>query len=342
MDGPPPPPPLPPHSGGEGHQQSEAELELDCAPLELSLDPAGDDDDDEEARRLGAGDVGDERSTEWFAPSQQEAPAPQRDPPQQPQREPQQEQQPEQPSQQSQEWKTYATVFTNQKAGMDDMVHSKEHIQRTVYEMSKNSAHFKNERRKEAAADERSARMRSRLVAAPQAAVDAARRRADAALSRLEQQRYSGGGDVERARAWCLFDIDQFFFAVHALKDPSLHAVPVGVGGIGMLSTANYAARKYGVRAAMPGFIALALCPQLKFVASDFPEYTRVSRLFRDALREFDPDGTAYQAGLDECYVDLTAAAAARGESPAETAAAARAAVKAATGITVSAGIAPR
>ena len=232
-------------------------------------------------------------------------------------------------------WKDYATVFTNDKAGMgDNMVHSKEHVQRVVYEMSQGSPHFENERRKERAADERASRMEAHVRAATEQALQAARRRADAALTALELTRRSD-------RAWALFDMDQFFFAVHAQKDPKLHEVPVAVGGIGMISTANYAARRYGVRSAMPGFIAKKLCPQLTFVRSDFAEYSRVSKLFGEALRPFDPEGTAYQAGLDECYVDLKAASAARDETPAETCAAARAAIKAATGITVSAGLAP-
>jgi len=45
-----------------------------------------------------------------------------------------------------------------------------------------------------------------------------------------------------------------------------------------MISTANYEARKYGVRAAMPGFIAVKLCPQLIFVNSDFAKYTEGNR----------------------------------------------------------------
>jgi DNA polymerase kappa len=46
------------------------------------------------------------------------------------------------------------------------------------------------------------------------------------------------------------------------------------VGGIGMICTANYEARKFGVRAAMPGFIAKKLCPHLMFVKPNFAKYT--------------------------------------------------------------------
>ena len=57
-----------------------------------------------------------------------------------------------------------------------------------------------------------------------------------------------------------------FYAAVEMRDDPSLIGKPVAVGGLGMISTANYEARKYGVRAAMPGFIGRRLCPALVFV----------------------------------------------------------------------------
>lgn len=52
-----------------------------------------------------------------------------------------------------------------------------------------------------------------------------------------------------------------FYVACELLDRPELKDKPCAVGGIGMLSTANYVARKYGVRSAMPGFIGKELCP---------------------------------------------------------------------------------
>ena len=49
----------------------------------------------------------------------------------------------------------------------------------------------------------------------------------------------------------------------------------MAVGGMGMLSTSNYVARRYGVRAAMPGFIAMKLCKNLKIVPPNFEKYTK-------------------------------------------------------------------
>ena len=68
-------------------------------------------------------------------------------------------------------------------------------------------------------------------------------------------------------------DFDHFFTQVEMKLDPSLKGKPVAVGGIGMLSTANYEARKYGVRSAMPGHIALKLCPHLLILKSNSKQY---------------------------------------------------------------------
>lgn len=78
----------------------------------------------------------------------------------------------------------------------------------------------------------------------------------------------------------------------------------MAVGGIGMISTANYKARKFGVRSAMPGFIGRKLCPQLIFCKPDFSKYIRVSEQTRAIFREYDPDFEA--ASLDEAYLDIT------------------------------------
>jgi DNA polymerase kappa len=91
--------------------------------------------------------------------------------------------------------------------------------------------------------------------------------------------------EVEKLRRFdkicCVLDMDMFFAAVEIRDQPHLKDLPVAVGGIGMISTANYVARKYGVRSAMPGFIAKKLCPELIFVKSHFGKYTIVSEQIR-------------------------------------------------------------
>lgn len=78
----------------------------------------------------------------------------------------------------------------------------------------------------------------------------------------------------------------------------------MAVGGIGMICTANYEARKFGVRAAMPGFIARRLCPDLVFAKPDFQKYTKAAKSTRLVFKDFDPDFAS--GSLDEAYLDVT------------------------------------
>lgn len=78
----------------------------------------------------------------------------------------------------------------------------------------------------------------------------------------------------------------------------------MAVGGMGMLSTSNYAARRFGVRAAMPGFIGKKLCPDLILVPTHFDKYKKVSRQVQEVMAEYDPNFCAMS--LDEAYLDIT------------------------------------
>jgi len=138
---------------------------------------------------------------------------------------------------------------------------------------------------------------------------------------------------------WFHVDMDAFYASCHELMDPTLAGVPMAVGGVGMISTANYQARKYGVRSAMPGFIALKLCPDLKFCPSDFALYKTKASEVRAILAQYDPNFLA--AGLDESYLDVTSCLEARGESgPDALARCIRDHVRRETGLTCSIGVA--
>jgi len=99
-------------------------------------------------------------------------------------------------------------------------------------------------------------------------------------------------------------DMDAFYAAVETRDNPALKDIPMAVGSNSMLCTSNYAARKYGVRAAMPGFIAKKLCPNLKIVPTNFEKYREVSNQVREILKVYDPNFCGM--GLDEAYLDLT------------------------------------
>ncbi|XP_078531358.1 DNA polymerase kappa isoform X2 [Lissotriton helveticus] len=99
-------------------------------------------------------------------------------------------------------------------------------------------------------------------------------------------------------------DMDAFYAAVEMRDNPELRNTPMAVGSMSMLSTSNYLARRFGVRAAMPGFIAKKLCPGLAIVPLNFDKYRDVSKQVREVLAEYDPN--FLPMSLDEAYLDLT------------------------------------
>lgn len=110
-----------------------------------------------------------------------------------------------------------------------------------------------------------------------------------------------------RHRKIALLDLDAFFAAVEVIRDPSLAKRPFAVGGgsdRGVVATANYLARQYGVHSAMPGHQARKLCPQLVFVKSDMGAYQEMSKRIQQRLREITP--LMEPASIDEFYLDLT------------------------------------
>lgn len=78
----------------------------------------------------------------------------------------------------------------------------------------------------------------------------------------------------------------------------------MAVGGESMLSTSNYLARKFGVRAGMPGFIARKLCPQLVIVPTNFEKYGAISKEIHEVFKRYDPNFSS--VSLDEAYLDIT------------------------------------
>lgn len=102
-------------------------------------------------------------------------------------------------------------------------------------------------------------------------------------------------------------DLDAFFAAVEELEQPSLRKRPLVVGGDpqgrGVVATANYVARRFGVRSAMSSAEALRRCPDLVFVRPRHALYRQYSESVWTAIREVVP--RVEQVGIDEGYLDL-------------------------------------
>ncbi|EYU21871.1 hypothetical protein ABFS82_02G045000 [Erythranthe guttata] len=227
-------------------------------------------------------------------------------------------------------WQSYNTVYTNAKAGMEGV--DKEKVQRVVYEMSKGSKYFQNEERKEAYMKQKVDSMKAQLAKLTPHDLSHHQTISDKRILELEAAR-------DLSRIWLHVDMDAFYAAVETLSNPSLKGKPMAVGGMSMISTANYEARKFGVRAAMPGFIARKLCPELIFVPTDFKKYTYYSDLTRKVYEKYDPNFLA--ASLDEAYLDITNYCNDKGMTSGEVAEELRESVHKETGLTCSAGVAP-
>jgi DNA polymerase IV len=111
-----------------------------------------------------------------------------------------------------------------------------------------------------------------------------------------------------RPRAIIHLDMDCFYAAIEVRDRPSLRGKPVGVGGArdrrGVLTTCNYEARKFGVRSAMPTFMALQRCPDLIVLPTRFDVYRREAAVIRAILHRVT--SVIEPLSLDEAYLDVT------------------------------------
>jgi DNA polymerase-4 len=110
--------------------------------------------------------------------------------------------------------------------------------------------------------------------------------------------------------ARCIFhiDLDAFFVSVERVLDPTLKGKPVVVGGDparrGVVASASYEARPFGIHAGMPLSRARCLCPQATFIQANLPRYRDASTGFMRILADFSP--STEPLGLDEAYLDVT------------------------------------
>ncbi len=134
-------------------------------------------------------------------------------------------------------------------------------------------------------------------------------------------------------------DCDAFYAAIEKRDDPSLEDKPVIIGGgvRGVVSTACYVARTYGVRSAMPMFKAREACPDAVIIKPNMEKYAAVGRAVRKMMLDLTP--MVEPLSIDEAFMDLTGTARIHGGPPAITLAKLQARVQAELGVTASIGL---
>ena len=214
----------------------------------------------------------------------------------------------------------------------------KEKVNAVIAEASKDSRFYEKQVRKKERSEQSLINMREKIekFKTDKQSIQSIQILVDKKLNALEKERNLN-------RIWVHVDMDMFFVACEIRDRPELKDKPVACGGIGMISTANYVAREFGVRSAMPGFIALKLCPELILIPGNYEKYKETAKRFKNIIEEYDPD---YESGgLDEAILDLTGYANEHGLTKKEEIEKVcydmRMRINTATGITCSCGIGP-
>ncbi|XP_019956493.1 DNA polymerase kappa [Paralichthys olivaceus] len=186
-------------------------------------------------------------------------------------------------------------ALNDNKAGMEGLDRDK--INKIIMESSKGSRFYENELKREQQVNQRIEKMMLQKAQITDQQLKTAQAQVDRMASTLERSR-------DLSRAIVHVDMDAFYAAVEMRDCPELKDKPMAVGSMSMLSTSNYHARKYGCRAAMPGFIAKKLCPNLVIVPTNFDKYRAVSEEIREIFADYDPH--FQPMSLDEAYLDFT------------------------------------
>ncbi|KAI0075742.1 DNA/RNA polymerase [Panus rudis PR-1116 ss-1] len=205
-------------------------------------------------------------------------------------------------------------------------------INRIIAEASKGSKYYENEKRKDKELTEKITKiLKLRDEVRKGADIAHVERTVDHLIAKMEASR-------DLSQIIVHVDMDAFFANVEILDNPSLKGTAFGVGN-GVLCTASYEARKFGIRSGMAEHIARKLHPELTVVPLHHGRYAEMSKKVMDIFRRYDPN--MCPASVDEGYINITRYCEDHLIDAEECVRQMRAAVEKETGLTVSAGIAP-
>jgi DNA polymerase kappa len=190
------------------------------------------------------------------------------------------------------------TCFSNDKAGMQGIDKAK--VTEIIEEATKNTETGRaldlRQQRVEQEVQSIKAKIES-FYSKGVVAVSTAKDELDELIVSIEAER-------SLEETWIHVDMDMFYAAVEIRDNPALADKPVAVCHKSIIATSNYVARRYGIRSAIPRFIAEKLCPEVILIEGDMRKYCAVGAVIRDIFREYD---IHYEAlGLDEGHLRVT------------------------------------
>lgn len=218
------------------------------------------------------------------------------------------------------------------KSGQDGVDQKK--VSEVIYEASKGSKYFNNEEVKD-----RGLTLKINAILAKKRELERIHsqgglktdiKKADEYINELELSR-------DLSQVIVHVDCDAFYAAVEELDRPELKELPFAVG-MGVLTTCNYVARKFGCRSGMAGFVADKICPTLIHLPLNFDKYTAKAKEVRAVLTQYDPRFES--ASIDEAYLNITQYCKDHDMEPEDAVSQMRAQVFQEAKITISAGIA--
>ncbi|KAJ7593924.1 IMS-domain-containing protein [Mycena floridula] len=232
----------------------------------------------------------------------------------------------------SQETASLVQRLAGPSTGKAGLAKDQTEINRVIADASKGSQFYENEKRKDKELSERIAKiLRQRDEAIKGVNMERIEVSVDQLISELESQR-------DLSQLIVHVDMDAFFANVELLHNPELKGKAFGVGR-GVLTTASYEARKFGVRSGMPAFIAKKLCPELVLLPINGARYSEMSDRVMEIFAQYDPN--MCPAGCDEGYLNVTPYCTENNVTADECVQQMRQKVFEETELTVSAGIAP-